>query len=164
MLFLFLYSQSAHLDTLESASQQEHIIYCFEKAPRKFQKGQEPPCLSDIFPMKMWLLKCNPEGKCVVMGCVVSVYLDKRPPLVRLGVAPIPLLVDSATQVYTVLHSATQVHNTITVQTKGRHADCRYASICWSRAFIPLKSVLFKILYVASTMVYIIDSAHKKFI
>ena len=86
------------------------------------------------------------------MGCVVSVYLDKRPPLVRLGVAPIPLLVDSATQVYTVLHSATQVDNTITTQTKGRHADCRYTSICWSRALIPLKSVLFKRLFVGFTM------------
>ena len=26
------------------------------------------------------------------MGCVVSVYLDKRGPMVTLGVAPIPLL------------------------------------------------------------------------
>ena len=105
----------------------------------------------------------------MVMGCVVSVYLDKRGPVVRLGVAPIPLVADSGTQVYTGLHKhtqgytsihrathytvhATQVYNTIVLQSKGRHADLRYTSTCWSRAFIPLKSVLFKRLYVASTM------------
>ena len=48
----------------------------------------------------------------MVMGCVVSVYLDKRPPVVGLRVAAIPLLLDTAGY-NTSIHGAKQCHSVL---------------------------------------------------